>query len=218
MEANNYNRTIALAALFLCTEGVRQIASSGKTDSDLFECCIQSILHDKDVNSIEEIYGGIANLQLGFRILMNQLGGASLDTNGKMKNLEDTRYAVSLLGLERQLSRQPEMYKKVIEGIGETQQQLELFEPLHTNIIARLADIYTKNISKLGNRIMVKGDQAYLGNPENAARIRALLLAGIRAALLWRQAGGGRWKLIFGRSALIKEAEQQLKRIRNQYG
>jgi high frequency lysogenization protein len=46
---------------------------------------------------------------------------------------------------------------------------------------------------------------------DNAAKIRALLLAGIRAALLWRQAGGDRWKLIFSRSAMQKEAQQLLK-------
>jgi high frequency lysogenization protein len=44
----------------------------------------------------------------------------------------------------------------------------------------------------LSPRIMVNGDPAHLNNPENANRIRALLLAGIRAAMLWRQSGGGR--------------------------
>jgi high frequency lysogenization protein len=58
---------------------------------------------------------------------------------------------------------------------------------------------------------MIKGDQAHLSNVDNAAKIRALLLAGIRAALLWRQAGGDRWKLIFSRSAMQKEAQQLLK-------
>jgi high frequency lysogenization protein len=58
---------------------------------------------------------------------------------------------------------------------------------------------------------MIKGDQNYLANPENASKIRALLLAGVRAALLWRQAGGNRWKLIFSRGAMQKEAQLFLK-------
>lgn len=66
-------------------------------------------------------------------------------------------------------------------------------------MVARLADIYSNTISQLCSRIMIKGDQAHLSNVDNAAKIRALLLAGIRAALLWRQAGGDRWKLIFSR-------------------
>ena len=58
---------------------------------------------------------------------------------------------------------------------------------------------------------MIKGDQTHLANPENAAKIRTLLLAGIRAALLWRQAGGNRWKLIFARGAMQKEAQGLLR-------
>ena len=81
----------------------------------------------------------------------------------------------------------------------------------HPNMIARLAEIYSNSISQLGPRIMIKGDQSHLANPDNAAKIRALLLAGVRAALLWRQAGGSRWNLIFARGAMQKEAQQFLK-------
>ena len=60
----------------------------------------------------------------------------------------------------------------------------------------------------MGPRIIVQGDQGYLSNPDNAARIRALLLAGIRAAVLWRQAGGTRWNLILGRNKLVAAARR----------
>ncbi|WP_243260442.1 DUF489 family protein, partial [Pseudomonas aeruginosa] len=39
----------------------------------------------------------------------------------------------------------------------------------------------------------------------NAARIRALLLAGIRSARLWRQLGGSRWQMVFSRRRLLNE-------------
>ena len=57
---------------------------------------------------------------------------------------------------------------------------------------------------------MVNGSQVHLNNPENANRIRALLLAGIRAAILWRQSGGSRWKLLVQRNALLREARSLL--------
>ena len=38
---------------------------------------------------------------------------------------------------------------------------------------------------------------------DNAAKIRALLLSGIRSARLWRQLGGHRWQLIFSRRKLL---------------
>ncbi len=43
----------------------------------------------------------------------------------------------------------------------------------------------------------------HLQQTDNAAKIRALLLAGIRSARLWRQLGGHRWQLIFSRRKLL---------------
>jgi high frequency lysogenization protein len=37
--------------------------------------------------------------------------------------------------------------------------------------------------------------------------VRALLLAGIRAAFLWRQLGGRRWKLVLQRRRLLQRCQ-----------
>jgi high frequency lysogenization protein len=50
-----------------------------------------------------------------------------------------------------------------------------------------------------------------LKDDENQHRIRALLLAGIRAAWLWRQVGGSRWRVLFGRTALLEAAREYLR-------
>jgi high frequency lysogenization protein len=57
---------------------------------------------------------------------------------------------------------------------------------------------------------MVSGENSYLESPDMANKVRALLLAGIRAAVLWRQCGGSRWQLLFKRRAIIKAAETLL--------
>jgi high frequency lysogenization protein len=57
---------------------------------------------------------------------------------------------------------------------------------------------------------MVQGDPTHLRNPETGARIRAFLLAGIRAALLWRQCGGRRRDLLLRRGRLIAAARELL--------
>ena len=67
-----------------------------------------------------------------------------------------------------------------------------------------------KTISTITPRIMVSGNPAHLNNPENANRIRALLLAGIRGAMLWRQSGGGRWTLLLRRNVLLRETRMLL--------
>ncbi|HRJ53560.1 MAG TPA: high frequency lysogenization protein HflD [Candidatus Thiothrix moscowensis] len=210
MEANTRNRTIALAALFQCVEGVTQIASRGSVDSELFDACINSVLTE-DASSPEALYGGVEKLRTGLRVLMHQLGTGSMTPDGRPKDIEATRYAVNLLYLEKKLANDPNMFQALLKNIENAQQQLDFFGMTHPNMIARLAEIYSNTVSKIGPRIMIKGDQNHLSNPENAARIRALLLAGVRAALLWRQAGGSRWKLIFSRGVMQKEAQGLLR-------
>ena len=92
-------------------------------------------------------------------------------------------------------------------------QNLAHFPLNHSNTVARFADLYLKNISTLSPRIMVNGDPVHLNNSENANRIRALLLAGIRAATLWRQSGGGRLTLLLRRSPLLRETRMLLARL-----
>ncbi len=211
MKSNDRNRTIALAALFQCVEGVMQIAKQGQVNHDLFETCIHSIITKNSAN-IDEIYGDLDQLKKGLRILMYQLGAGSREPDGKSKDLEATRYVINLLYLEKKLASQAERYQQVLDGIGEVQKQSEFFDStIHGTIIAKLADIYAETVSKVGPKLMVKGDQDNLSNPENAAKIRALLLAGIRAALLWRQAGGSRWKLLLSRRKMQTEAEMILR-------
>ena len=60
--------------------------------------------------------------------------------------------------------------------------------------------------STLRPRVMVQGQARYLEDTVNADRVRALLLAGVRSTVLWRQCGGTRLKLVFGRGHLIRAA------------
>ncbi|MDW3094460.1 MAG: DUF489 family protein [Gammaproteobacteria bacterium] len=47
-------------------------------------------------------------------------------------------------------------------------------------------------------------------NDDNAAAIRAMLFAGLRAALLWYQAGGNQLNLLIGKSKYLKTIDQIL--------
>jgi high frequency lysogenization protein len=57
---------------------------------------------------------------------------------------------------------------------------------------------------------MVQGEPTYLADKARANQIRALLLAGIRAAVLWRQLGGRRWQLFISRRKILETAQQLL--------
>jgi high frequency lysogenization protein len=210
VEATTRNRTLALAALFQNIDGVMQIARTGKVDEDLYKSALTSLLVD-NAQSIEDLYGGVGQMRVGLRALNHQLGGATNMATGEFKDLDATRYSLNILYLERKLQQDEGIFNRVLSGISDVQKLLNDFDIVHPTITVRLAELYTQTISKLGPRIIIKGEQAYLSSPENAAKIRVLLMAGIRAALLWQQSGGNRWKLFFSRGAMQLEASHLLR-------
>ena len=200
------DRCIAIAGLFQAASQVARVAHSGMTDSDSFEASIYS-LFQINAESTEAVYGGAQGVKSGLRIIRDEIGGK------KKHNVEVSRYVISLMHLERQLQKRPDMLKQIGEGLEQATQRLEHYPMVHSNILAQLADIYANTISTLKPRIMVQGEPLHLQNPENANRIRALLLAGIRAVMLWRQRGGNRLQILLGRKRLTQLADELLKTI-----
>ncbi len=201
MPQTDRDRAIALAGLLQAIQLVSDIAHRGKVNPQDFQVCMASLIKI-DAASNEDVYDGIRNLRCGLRLLSEHLGNPT--------DMEISRYALELLVLERKLSRHPEFLKSIRAGIEATADKLNHFPLTHDNIIASLAEIYSSTISTLAPRIMVKGEPTHLTNPGNVNRIRALLLAGMRAAILWRQSGGGRLTLLFRRKALRLEAQRLL--------
>lgn len=204
MAKNIHDKTLALAGIFQATTLVKQVATTGTVDMHDMEICLQSLL-DLEPQTVESIYGGVANLRSGLQQLITQMGGEK----GKM-DMDITRYSISLIHLERKLAKQPALLDEVSNGIQRANQQLGHFPISHENILANLADIYANTISTLSPKIMVTGESQYLGNPDQANKIRALLLCGMRSAILWRQLGGSRWSILFGRNKFAIEAERIL--------
>ncbi|PKM11255.1 MAG: lysogenization regulator HflD [Gammaproteobacteria bacterium HGW-Gammaproteobacteria-10] len=200
------NQAIALAAIAQAAALVQQLATTGKAESAPLEISIGSILKI-DSDSVEGIFNGLGGVKLGLEQLDQQLSGYQI------ANPEQARYAASLVFLERQLSSRPEMLKTIQTGIQKAQRQSETFGLLHENVLANLGDLYHSTLSTLQPRIMVNGEQTYLSRPETVNKIRALLLAGIRAAILWKQCGGTRWKFLLFRKKLQTEIENLLKQL-----
>ncbi len=199
-----HNQAIALAGISQASALVQQLATTGKADQAAVEASISSILKI-DSDTVEDIYNGIAGVKLGLEQLNQQLSGYQI------ANPEQARYSASLVFLEKQLSNRPEMLKSIQAGIQKAQIQSETFGLLHENVLANLGDLYHSTISTLHPRIMVNGEQNYLTRPDIVNKIRALLLAGIRSAILWKQCGGTRWKFLFFRKKLQVEIENLLK-------
>ncbi|MCU7830490.1 MAG: high frequency lysogenization protein HflD [Candidatus Thiodiazotropha sp. (ex Myrtea sp. 'scaly one' KF741663)] len=196
MKYDDNDRAIALAGLFQACHLAQQVAHKGMADAQALTGNIHS-LFQVDTAQVLDVFGSLQNLAPGLRLAHRQLSGSEPRDN------ELTRYLLSLVQLERKLIGDAERLESISEGIKSTAARLPHFPQTHSNILASLADIYAGNISTLQPRIMVSGEPVYLQNPDNVNRIRALLLAGIRAAMLWRQMGGRRRQLLFNRKRVV---------------
>jgi high frequency lysogenization protein len=199
------DRVIALAALMQAVSLVQQIAESGQVEQADFETALNSLLA-VDAPTTEAVYGDISQLKSGLKQLNSQLSKSK-----DKKDVQLLRYAINLLHLERQLAKRPAMMDLISREIEQIPQQIEYFGDINNpQVIARLADIYHRTISELTPRIQVQGDPSFLQQADNINRVRALLLAGVRAAILWRQKGGRRWHFIFHTNKMLKIATSLL--------
>ncbi len=125
-------------------------------------------------------------------------------------NPDTIRYALSLIHLESKLQKDNSMLSAIGQRLGQLERAMEHYESsMHENLIAGISGMYQDTLSKMPFRIQVQGDSRFLQQPQTAHQVRALLMAGIRAAMLWRQLGGRRWHLIFKRKLLVKHLEER---------
>lgn len=150
--------------------------------------------------------GSETNLRLGLETLLGVLNASSRQG----LNAELTRYTLSLMVLERKLSAAKGALNTLGDRIAGLQRQLDHFDLQSETLLSAMAGIYVDVISPLGPRIQVTGSPAVLQSPQVQAKVRASLLAGIRAAVLWHQVGGGRLQLMFSRNRLTTQAKQIL--------
>lgn len=208
MTTETRNRTIALAGLFQVARLVQQTGRGEPRDALATTASLGSIFNT-DPESVLAVYGSAAALQVGLEVLLGQLGA-----DNQQRDMELTGYVITLLHLERKLARQPGLLDTISSGIEEAREQAGLSGYSHAAVIAALADVYRQTVSTLQPRIMVRGEPSILANENSKHMIRALLLAGMRAAVLWRQCGGNRLKLVLQRKALLECSRELLAEAR----
>ena len=220
MSRRQDEQAIAISAMFQAASLVDQIANKGMMSQSSFETSINSLFEMNPKNT-EQIFGGqqflTNNLGLGFKALIDTVS----KRNGK-QSINITNYVLSMIMLQQKLANDTAMLAMMGQRLDDLSIKAEKFYSYdmpqqdgsinytHTNIIAGLDGLYQDTISTFSFRIKVQGDPRHLQNKENAAKVRALLLAGIRAAILWRQVGGKRWQLLFFKSRIKQSVEKIL--------
>jgi high frequency lysogenization protein len=205
-EGMNEPQVIALAGVFQAAALVRATATSGSQDAAALEASIASILR-VDVDDAAGAFGGLGNVRLGLEALVQQLDRTPGD-------VAVSQIAVTVLRVERKLSGRPAMLQSLREGIEAIQRQVDHLGVTHTSVLARLSELYANTLSNLRPRVVVQGNPLYLQQPAQVERIRSTLLAGVRAAVLWRQLGGSQWQLLFKRSQIVMLARGMLSRAK----
>ncbi|HEX5354025.1 MAG TPA: high frequency lysogenization protein HflD [Rhodanobacteraceae bacterium] len=181
-------RVLALAGIFQALSLVRKLAHDGDCDNEALEASLASVFK-LESDSTADVFGGNRGVRGGLHVLIEQVEGDERD-------LPLFHMLINVMKLERSLAGHPEANRQLGEGLSGMQRQLQHFPVTHPTILARLADLYCANLSGLKPRITVVGNPLYLQQPAQAQRIRALLLAALRAAVLWHQLGGRRHHLL----------------------
>jgi len=205
MAKNWQDLSLAMAGIFQATALVDQIARTGYVPNDAYETCLHSLFQQNPTTSAE-IFGGADKLEMGLGIM------STLFTMKADKEHPNTmRYVMGVLHLQSKLAKKPDMLSVIASRLEQAERQMDHFGSIsHDTVVSNLADIYTNTLSGFKFRIQVSGDINYLQQTRVANQIRALLFAGIRSAMLWRQLGGSRLQIIFQRKKLQHSAQQWL--------
>ncbi|MBS9434667.1 high frequency lysogenization protein HflD [Photorhabdus hainanensis] len=206
MAKNYYNITLALAGICQSGRLVQQLAHENQCDADAVATMVNSILNTNPT-SVLDVFG---NHERNLRTGLNALLGMFNNSNNNGISADLTRYILSLIALERRLNKNQAAFDALGNRINLLERQQAHFEPMSEGMFNALAGIYVDVISPIGPRIQVTGSPDVLRNPLVQAKVRAILLAGVRCAVLWQQVGGGRLQLMFSRQRLIQQAKDIL--------
>lgn len=189
---------LALAGVAQSAYMVKQLALHGMVGQDKLNTLVRS-LFITNPKTTEEIYGSVSRLNLGMQVLQEIVR----NSDGNLKTPDVMRYFLGLLHLERKFSANSAMQQTVSDRLGQIQHKaLDDPDLASPQVLQELARLYQDTLSKLPFRIQVSGDATFLKNEDIADKIRAVLLAGIRSAVLWQQLDGRRWQLLVSRKRI----------------
>lgn len=198
------DRVLALAGIAQALQQVRRIAETGHSENAIVRTAMDSVLRI-DATSPAAVYGSATQVEAGLRLLRDYFRN-----QGKDDLLP--RLALSVMQLERRFVREGATIDKVEAGIQRAAGiAKERGDSSHPDVLSAMGALYADTISQLKPKIMVQGNPHYLGQAMVVSEIRALLLAAVRSAVLWRQLGGSYWDFLFSRKAMLEAIERRLR-------
>ena len=197
------DRVLALAGLVQALRQVRQIAETGQADAEVLGIALDSVFRI-DADSPAAVYGGERAVAPGLHLLEDYF-------NSQGQDEQLPRLALSVLQLERRFAKEDVTATKVREGILALAPAATRLGSDHPDVLSALGSLYADTVSHLRPRVMVQGNPHYLGQANVVAEIRAVLMAALRSAVLWRQLGGSLWDFVLRRREISASVQSKLR-------
>lgn len=195
------DRMFALAGMAQALAQVRRIADTGQADAAVLATSLDSVFRI-DAASPTAVYGDAVALRPGLLLLGRYFRNESDDALLP-------RLGLAVLQLERRFVRDPaagRVHAGIVALAGDAARQ----GTTHPDVLAALGTLYADTVSHLRPRVMVQGNPHYLGQAAVVAEIRAVLLAALRSAVLWRQLGGSFWDFVLRRRQMLEAIDAAL--------
>lgn len=193
------DRVLALAGLTQALKQVRRIADTGQADAAVLAASLDSVFRI-DAASPEAVYGGAREVRPGLLLLRDYLSSQGNDP-------QLPKLALAVTQLERRFSADDAVGEAVHAGILAIKPKADELGSSHPEVLSALGGLYADTVSQLRPKVMVQGNPHYLGQAGIVAEIRAILLAALRSAVLWRQMGGSAWDIFLRRRAMQRSIE-----------
>ena len=197
--SNWEHQNIALCAVAQCAALVHELAIGKEIRQSQLASAINPLLI-LNPESVEQVYPNLESLTLGFSTLQSILGSNRLKQNSQIR-----RYITEILILRKSLSKNMIMQSVVRAGVSNLEPiRPSLIDCMQTNqqeineqnyTFEEISSLYRKTLSTLKHRIKVAGKVQFLKNEIVSNKIRGLLFAGVRSAVLWHQLDGRYWRL-----------------------
>lgn len=198
--------TYALAAIVESARQIHQIARNGIIDERIVGCLLRGVLR-VEPESTESVYPKSC-LTGGLNYLADV---TQLDP----KEAHDiTRYMFSFFKLTEKYLTEAEARESLGTQITYIRKSLMDQVEKSTFTAKQLSSWYKTNIfDRQIHQIPIYGDKQYLTVERNVNFIRALIVSGIRACILWKQVGGTQLNCFFNKSRISICAKDFLSKL-----
>lgn len=200
MKKTDANKTLALAGIFQAAYLVNQIAFNGELNENAYQTSLQSIFN-LDSPDVPSIFNGSNGVRIGLSYVMRY--------GTKKPPFQETiliRYILHITELAKKVLKNPELFKHLQRRLEPIISQVSHLGLTNDIVIHELASLYRQVFLGRQLQIPVRGKSDSLKKTIVVEKIYAVLVAGIRSAVLWYQVGGNRWQLFFLRRKLRDQA------------